>query len=147
MTTHELIDNAIREVAASFTADAAILRKLKLVLAKFPNCTPQEIWNALPILFWHEKIDADSLRSIPYKEFLKTPYWMAVSDHVKTMHPWCVLCTEPFAEPLEVHHRTYIHRGSEWLYLDDLTVLCHECHQWVSKKPSRWKNLPLKRLK
>jgi hypothetical protein len=135
MTTEELVDDAIRQVAKLFSTDAAVYRKLKRVLSKFPNCTPQEIWNAMPILFWQGKLDAAALRSMPYANFLKTPYWLAVSHHVKTERPWCSLCTEPMAGPLEVHHRTYEHRGSEWIHLEDLTVLCRECHQWISKKP------------
>ena len=34
----------------------------------------------------------------------------------------------PLSSPLAVHHRTYAHRGEEWRYLDDLTVLCEGCH-------------------
>lgn len=128
MTTEERIDVVIRDIAANFSKDAAIYRGLKKILAKFPNCPPQDTWNAMPILFWQGKLDAKVLRSMPYGKFLKTPYWLAVSHHVKNKTPWCALCCEPLAGPLEVHHRTYEHRGSEWVHLEDLTVLCHECH-------------------
>jgi 5-methylcytosine-specific restriction endonuclease McrA len=33
-------------------------------------------------------------------------------------------------ENLEVHHRTYAHFGSE--RPEDLTVLCHECHDAIT---------------
>jgi hypothetical protein len=134
MTTQERIDEAMRAVGKSFEDDEAALNRLRNTITKYPKVTLQDAWDALPMLFWLGILDADQLSSMPYSEFLQTPYWIAVSDHVKTRRPWCALCCEPFAGPLEVHHRTYKHRGDEWRHLDDLTVLCRECHEWISQK-------------
>jgi hypothetical protein len=142
MDMQERIDSALREIGTSFEAEREERTRLQSILEKFPNVTPQEVWSALPILFWRGTLDPDELRSMPYQEFLQSTYWLAVSEHVKSKHPWCALCTDPLSGPLEVHHRTYIHRGYEWQHLNDLAVLCHECHDWISKKPARWKAVP-----
>lgn len=134
MSTEELVDDALCEVAESFAIEAIAHRRLQRILVQFPNTTPKETWDALPILFWRRILISEILRSLPYDEFLQTPYWIAVSEHAKAEQPWCVLCTEPMDGPLEVHHRTYQHRGSEWLHLGDLTVLCGDCHQTFHKK-------------
>lgn len=141
MDTQGFIDAALCEIGDSFAAEDRSQNSLRIVLCQYPNVPPEDIWTALPMLFWLGILNSEKLRSLPYQEFLLTPYWLAVSTHVKDNHPWCVLCTEPLSGPLEVHHRTYLHRGSEWEHLEDLTVLCHECHDWISKKPSRWKML------
>ena len=104
---------------------------------KYPKTTPQETWIILPILFVRGIMDSAKLRTMDYLKFLKTGYWLAVSTYVKERRPWCALCCEPTAGPLEVHHRTYEHRGSEWQHLDDLTVLCHDCHEWTGLKGGR----------
>lgn len=106
------IDSVLREIGKSFDADALERNLLQSVLYRFPNVTPEETWDALPVLFIRGTLDAKELRSMQYFEFLATPYWLAVSEHVKSKHPWCALCTDPLSGPLEVHHRTYIHR---WL--------------------------------
>jgi hypothetical protein len=139
MGIQEFIDETLCEITDSFTAEECSRLKLQAILCKYPNTTPHETWIALPMLFWRRILNSGELRSMPYLEFLSTPYWLAVSEYVKSLRPWCALCVDPLSGPLEVHHRTYAHRGGEWQYLDDLTVLCHECHDWISKKPSRWK--------
>ena len=139
MELQKYIDETLIEIGASFDKEKEARLRLQRVLDKYPDTTTAETWLALPMLFWWGILDSKILRSMPYDEFLKTPYWLAVSACVKAHNPWCALCTEPFAEPLEVHHRTYVHRGSEWKHLDDLTVLCRDCHEWVSQKPSNWK--------
>jgi hypothetical protein len=141
MDIQDRIDAVIRQVGESFASERAAYNRLNRILAKFPDTTLQETWDALPMLFFRGIFNESVLRVLPYDEFLQTSYWLAVSNHVREKYPWCVLCVEPLTRPLEVHHRTYAHKGSEWLHLDDLSVLCHECHDWISKKPSRWKLL------
>ena len=134
MTAKERVEKAIEEVSRSFEADETARSQLRRILESYPRTTPAETWIALPLLFWQGTLDAQVLRSMPYDDFLQTPYWLAVSDHVKSLHPWCVLCTEPLAEPLRVHHRTYEHRGDEWRHLDDLSVICDPCHSWHHRR-------------
>lgn len=67
------------------------------------------------------------LISIPYSEFIKTPYWKIISAYTK----WrdccrCVLCNSN--KNLEVHHRAYENHGFEHLHLEDLYTFCHNCH-------------------
>ena len=130
VTAHDLIDKALEEISLSFRVDEVARAKLRRILDTYPDTTPAETWIALPLLFWQGTLDTQVLRKMPYDEFLKTPYWAAVSEHVKSLRPWCVLCTEPLAGPLRVHHRTYVHRGDEWRHLEDLSVICDPCHSW-----------------
>ena len=47
----------------------------------------------------------------------------------------CALCHS--TDRLEVHHNTYEHLGNE--LPDELTVLCHDCHELYSKRqPKRY---------
>lgn len=130
----DFVLRTIAEVSAQFDTADKDKRELERILLEYPRVTPAEAWIALPILFWRGDLDQKALHSMPYAEFLKTPYWAAVSEHVKDERPWCALCTEPLAGPLQVHHRTYIHRGEEWRHLRDLVVLCSDCHQHFHNK-------------
>ena len=66
--------------------------------------------------------------SLNYKDYLKTPYWKLVSTLVKRKANYkCQLCGSEY--DLNVHHRSYKHRGEEIFYLEDLIVLCFNCHQ------------------
>jgi hypothetical protein len=142
MQAQESTIQFLREIGNSFELEKQACLRLQFILDRLPNTTPEETWTALPMLFLRGTLNPEELQSMPYLEFLQTPYWTAVSEHVKSKHPWCALCTDPLSGPLEVHHRTYVHRGYEWRHLNDLAVLCHECHDWISKKPARWKAVP-----
>jgi hypothetical protein len=65
------------------------------------------------------------LRSLPYAQYLETPYWRSVRRAVIERALFrCQLC---YAEgELHVHHRTYDRRGAE--LASDVLVLCRECH-------------------
>ena len=66
--------------------------------------------------------------SLDYRDYLKTPYWKLVSALVKRKANYkCQLCGSEY--DLNVHHRSYKHRGEEIFYLEDLIVLCYDCHQ------------------
>ena len=42
----------------------------------------------------------------------------------------CQECLKPFnVYHLNTHHKTYIHHGEEIDHLEDLIVLCQECHE------------------
>lgn len=71
---------------------------------------------------------AGRLRSIPYDQYLRTPEWQR-QRHVALARAdyRCQGCDD--TRYLEVHHRTYDHRGCE--QPGDLTVLCSACHTAV----------------
>jgi 5-methylcytosine-specific restriction endonuclease McrA len=64
---------------------------------------------------------------LSYKMFLTTPYWKEVSQLAKRKAKFsCQLCGSK--ENLNVHHKTYEHKGTEINHLEDLIVLCQNCH-------------------
>jgi hypothetical protein len=67
----------------------------------------------------------ERLKAMPYSEFLRTDYWHAVKAHVLIVES-CSMCAGHLK--LNVHHRTYKHHGREHLHLEDLIVLCENCH-------------------
>ena len=65
---------------------------------------------------------------MPYREFLKTPYWKAISLRImKKSNFRCSICNSN--ENLNVHHITYEHHGMELYYMEDLVCLCKNCHE------------------
>lgn len=67
-----------------------------------------------------------------YADYLKTDYWIAVSDAVKKRDGYkCRVCNSP--HDLQAHHRDYSHRGNELNHLSDLTTLCRRCHEIFHK--------------
>jgi len=62
-----------------------------------------------------------------YQDFLKTPYWKAIAAQTKYKAGFCCqLCNGK--EGLATHHRTYENHGAEHAHLEDLIVLCENCH-------------------
>lgn len=75
----------------------------------------------------HQCVYRSELGEMPYRAFLNTTYYQIIKEIVA--HDWgyeCALCTSK--KNIQVHHRTYVHRGSEHLYIKDLILLCAECH-------------------
>ena len=66
-------------------------------------------------------------RSLPYKEFLRSEYWRHVR-RFKTRRAGCAFCGTR-RKRLDIHHKTYEHRGDELNHLGDLIVLCGDCHK------------------
>jgi hypothetical protein len=65
------------------------------------------------------------LPEMPYTLYLDSDAWKARRSYmVRRAGHRCQVCNS--RERLEVHHRTYDRLGHE--RIDDLTVLCHECH-------------------
>jgi 5-methylcytosine-specific restriction endonuclease McrA len=66
-----------------------------------------------------------------YLEFLETPYWLELAARLKAQRDWtCERCKRRRPPELNVHHKTYKHLGHEDPdHLDDLEVLCRECHR------------------
>jgi 5-methylcytosine-specific restriction endonuclease McrA len=76
------------------------------------------------------RLDSDTaadLKAMPYKKFLNTIYWDIVRNYTLYKAGYaCGLCHRQ--GKLQVHHRTYEHRGSEIAHPGDLIVLCANCH-------------------
>jgi transposase-like protein len=69
----------------------------------------------------------ECLKSMPYGEFLKTVYWKKIKDKkLREAKYKCAVCNSKLE--LNVHHKTYSNHGKEHANLDDLVVLCSECH-------------------
>jgi hypothetical protein len=82
-----------------------------------------------------ERHRGDSYRhpsQLPYDEFLQSDYWLWLAALLKAaVDCICEGCGEqkPGGHGLDVHHKTYEHRGFEYPdHLDDLEVLCRSCH-------------------
>ena len=65
---------------------------------------------------------------MPYEDFLKTPYWKAISDYVKERDSYrCGKCGAQ--KRLQVHHLSYQHHGDELHNMNELVTLCRKCHK------------------
>lgn len=63
-----------------------------------------------------------------YKMYLSTPYWQLVSNLARRKAKYkCQLCGGNNC--LNVHHKSYVNKGFEIMNMEDLIVLCQECHQ------------------
>ena len=68
-----------------------------------------------------------TLLEIPYSEYLKTSYWQGIrKTMLKIAQFRCQLCNK--GGELHVHHRSYKNKGNRNKELQDLIVLCQECH-------------------
>ncbi len=68
--------------------------------------------------------------AMPYKEFLQTDYWQKeVRPKIIERDKRCRTCGTN--ENLEVHHISYEHRGDDLNHMEDLTLLCRDCHQII----------------
>ncbi len=74
-------------------------------------------------------IFAEKIKEMPYRDFLSTPYWKAISYQVKRRHKFkCMMCGSK--KELQTHHNTYEHHGYEHEYLySDLICICRKCHE------------------
>ena len=86
-----------------------------------------EKWKNLTYHFHDRELTYEHIREMKYQDFLKTPYWKAISEKKKRQANWkCELCNSQ--QGLQTHHKTYENHGSELYNLQDLIVLCHKCH-------------------
>lgn len=87
-----------------------------------------QIWRRLSSLSLYSNVVKEAVQKIGYKDFLKTLFWNLVSNRKRYKAGFkCQLCNN--SKILHVHHKTYEHHGLEHLYLDDLIVLCSDCHE------------------
>lgn len=75
------------------------------------------------------KLLKSSLRTMPYADFLKTRYWDELRSLVIARRgPRCAGCGGDF-DKLQLHHKSYEHRGFEIDHLEDVQLLCDPCHE------------------
>lgn len=75
----------------------------------------------------YTEFEYNLLVTMRYNDFLKTVYWYIVRKHfLKKYGEQCFICNS--TEYLNVHHRTYKNHGREHEHLEDLVVLCKDCH-------------------
>lgn len=96
-----------------------------MIRQKSGGANPFSLFTAL------KSINPDALcfaiRRMPYAIFLQSNYWFAVSMTVKSKAGMrCQVCNCP--DGIQVHHRDYSNHGREHLNMEDLVVLCSNCH-------------------
>ncbi len=70
---------------------------------------------------------SEHITGMDYQEFLNTPYWKAIAAHTKYKAGYrCQVCDK--RENLATHHRNYDIHGREHAHMQELTVLCDDCH-------------------
>ena len=75
----------------------------------------------------------DYIKSMPYKRFMSTLYWQAVSTHIKDRAGnRCQICG--IRANLATHHNTYEHHGDEIHNLSDMICVCDDCHRKIHNK-------------
>lgn len=75
---------------------------------------------------------ATKIKLMKYQDFLKTPYWKAISTYMKIKQNKCEICGSKIE--LHTHHKTYENHGYEILHLNDLQVVCGVCHNNIHKE-------------
>ena len=88
--------------------------------------TMLEAFAGVPELDEHEAFHA-AARAMNYKRYIRTLYWGIIRGWMTSQTPRCAQCGNPGR--LQIHHKTYDHRGSEHLNLQDLEVICSLCHK------------------
>lgn len=71
-------------------------------------------------------------RKSNYVHSLSSENWKEVRQRILARDRKCVKCGSILF--LEVHHKTYKNKGNELEHLEDLILLCSECHKNEHKK-------------
>lgn len=70
---------------------------------------------------------------LEYKVYLQTAYWQIIRQiKLKEANYICQKCNQE--NILDVHHKSYKHKGFEFIFLNDLICLCENCHKKEHKK-------------
>lgn len=73
-------------------------------------------------------IEIRYLKTLEYEIFLQSLYWIILREYLFVLRGHkCQVCEKDGV--LNVHHLSYDHRGIEYKHLDDLIILCKECHE------------------
>ncbi len=89
--------------------------------------TPKQRINKIKYADVNWKTVSDHIKGMDYQNFLKTPYWKAITAHTKYKAGYrCQLCNSAY--DLVTHHRNYDIHGREHDHIQELIVLCDDCH-------------------
>jgi len=149
------LEQAVKAIPDNITANEIIQRVMKAIkLRDKPVDKIERIFQGLQAEYESKKHDPSDMfhllhilvtnhlnalethiKDLKYKdEFLQSIYWKIVRDYILWKYRYkCILCGG--GKKLNVHHKNYNHHGLEHLYLDDLTVLCEDCHKQYSLGP------------
>ena len=70
---------------------------------------------------WSEKKEA-------YRQYLRSSQWKQIRVLVVERDKVCQICLKKYGPGFHVHHITYDHIFREREYLEDLQLLCEDCH-------------------
>lgn len=88
----------------------------------------KNMYNNFRLLYNQPQWVSELIKGMDYKDFLRTPYWKAISYEVKRRAKFkCMFCNS--SNNLNVHHRSYENHGDELNNLQDLVCLCNVCHE------------------
>lgn len=86
----------------------------------------QEILDRITMLI--DAKTSEYFLNLKYSQFLSTSYWEWIRQAaLRKAGRRCEECRAK-KRKLQIHHKTYVHRGKEHLYMEDLQVLCRACH-------------------
>lgn len=113
------------------------LENVKDIIEKYllSEASTEVMESVVPILKVIDKITLQKeIKKLSYNEFLKTAYWAHTRyEKLQKVGFRCQLCGAKTKTP-NIHHNTYLHHGREMEYLEDLIVLCPECHKKFHNK-------------
>lgn len=100
--------------------------------------SPKERINQIRYFNVNWKTVSDHIKGMKYEEFLKTPYWKAIATHSKFKAGYrCQVCNSSYN--LATHHRNYAIHGFEHAHMNELIVLCDDCHSKFHRKRQKSK--------
>jgi 5-methylcytosine-specific restriction endonuclease McrA len=104
-----------------------------MVLEENPKYVPYHICGFVDFVKYelrkrnYGESEIQELKSMPYKEYLKTEHWGLLKNAVYGKYGrTCMVCGLTHTE-VHAHHHRYINRGNE--DIDDMVCLCKNCHR------------------
>ncbi len=145
-TCNQRINSVVTSVLCGCTPDGSVLESVYKVgwnnndwrqavrILRGRKATLSEVKRLLPKAV--EVLTQDYLRKLDYEKFLQTSYWATLKDVVfNDRGGKCERCGAD--DYLHLHHISYEHRGNEINHMEDLELLCSNCHADHHNKPRK----------
>ena len=84
-----------------------------------------EIWRDTPVD--QQKDFIAKLKALPKAEFFSSTYWGMIKGWIYATRKICDFCGQRHG--LHIRRRTNEHRGEEFLFLEELQLLCENCRK------------------